>query len=139
MRTIEPGARYVTDVLPAVTVFGLGLALLVAPLTATVLAAADVSRAGVASGVNNAVARAAGLLAVAALPALAGISGQDYSDAVAFSAGFRTAMLVATGLLLSASVVAVIAIRDNRTADVPGAVPLRCCPVEAPPPARSPG
>ena len=139
MRTIEPGAHYVTDVLPAVTVFGLGLALLVAPLTATVLAAADVNRAGVASGVNNAVARAAGLIAVAALPALAGISGQDYSDAVAFSAGFRTAMLMATGLLLSASVVALIAIRNNRTAEEAGTVPLRSCPVEAPPPARSPG
>ena len=74
---------YVTDVLPAVTVFALGLSLLVAPLTATVLAAVDARHAGVASGVNNAVARAAGLLAVAALPVLAGISGDDYTDPVA--------------------------------------------------------
>ena len=63
------GRRYVADVLPAVTLFGLGLSATVAPLTATVLASADVRHAGVASGVNNAVARAAGLLAVAGLPA----------------------------------------------------------------------
>ena len=56
-------------------VFGLGLALMVAPLTATVLAAAPEDRAGIASGVNNAVARAGSLLAVAALPVAVGLSG----------------------------------------------------------------
>src|SRR5262249_18116735 len=65
---IGPNASYVADVLPTVLVFGLGLSAVVAPLTATVLASADVRHAGVASGVNNAVARAAGLLAVAGLP-----------------------------------------------------------------------
>ena len=65
---------------PAVTVFALGLSLLVAPLTATVLAAVDARHAGLASGVNNAVARAAGLIAVAALPVLAGITGNDYQS-----------------------------------------------------------
>ena len=61
--------------LPAVCVFGLGLSMVVAPLTATVLASADVRHAGVASGVNNAVARAAGLLAVAGLPLAVGLTG----------------------------------------------------------------
>ena len=61
-------------------VFGAGLALTVAPLTATVLDAAPDRFAGSASGVNNAVARAAGLLAVAIIPGLAGIAGADYSD-----------------------------------------------------------
>ena len=81
--------------LPAVTVFALGLALLVAPLTATVLAAVDIRHAGVASGVNNAVARAAALIAVAALPVLAGISGNQYMSPAAFDAGFRTALGIA--------------------------------------------
>ena len=56
------------NILPGVVIFGLGLALLVAPLTATVLAAAPDRNAGIASGINNAVARAGSLLAVAALP-----------------------------------------------------------------------
>ena len=71
---IGPGASYLTDVLPAVVLFGLGLSATVAPLTATVLATADVRHAGVASGVNNAVARAAGLLAVAGLPLAVGLT-----------------------------------------------------------------
>ena len=68
------------SVLPGMTVFALGLALLVSPLTASVLAAAPDRFAGVASGVNNAVARAGSLLAVAALPALVGLAGDDYLD-----------------------------------------------------------
>ena len=84
---VGPNASYLTDVLPGVTVFGLGLALIVAPLTTTVLAAAESGHAGIASGVNNAVARAAGLLAVAVLPLIAGISGDDYQHPEAFAAG----------------------------------------------------
>src|SRR5262249_57512338 len=84
---VGPGASYLTDVLPGVLVFGLGLAIAVAPLTATVLAAADEHRAGIASGVNNAVARAAGLLAVATLPLTAGLAGTDYRNVSAFQSG----------------------------------------------------
>ena len=109
---VGPDASYVRDVLPAVGVFGLGLATTVAPLTATVLAAAPTRHAGVASGVNNAVARAAGLLAVAALPVLAGISGDDYRDATAFAGGFRTAMLLCAGLLLLGGVLSALTISD---------------------------
>ena len=69
---VGAGSTYWTGILPGITVFGLGLTLLVAPLTATVLAAAPDRYAGVASGVNNAVARAGSLLAVAALPAVVG-------------------------------------------------------------------
>src|SRR4051794_35917976 len=79
MLRIGPGTSgiegWLLDVLPAVLVFGAGLALTVAPLTATVLDAAPDRFAGSASGVNNAVARAAGLLAVAVVPVLAGITG----------------------------------------------------------------
>ena len=87
LRGVGPGASWVGDVLPGVVVFGAGLALTVAPLTATVLASAPDRFVGAASGVNNAVARAAGLLSVAVIPGLAGIGGADYTDPAAFDAG----------------------------------------------------
>lgn len=108
---IGPDASWAGHVLPAVLVFGAGLALTVAPLTATVLAAAPDRHAGAASGINNAIARAAGLLTVAVVPGLAGIGGTDYADPVAFGAGFRTAMLIAVGLLVLAATVAFLAVR----------------------------
>jgi EmrB/QacA subfamily drug resistance transporter len=70
MLRIGPDASYLGDVLPAVLVFGLGLAAIVAPLTATVLDSVPESRAGVASGVNNGVSRVAGLMAIAVLGAV---------------------------------------------------------------------
>jgi EmrB/QacA subfamily drug resistance transporter len=66
---LDAGADYVTQLLPALLVFGLGLSMTVAPLTSTVLGAVDEKHAGVASGVNNAIARVAGLLAIAVLGA----------------------------------------------------------------------
>jgi EmrB/QacA subfamily drug resistance transporter len=82
MGRIGPGDTYVGGVLPSVLVLGSGLTLTVAPLTAAVLAAIDVHHAGVGSAINNAVARIAGLLAVAVIPAAAGITalGDDLSD-----------------------------------------------------------
>ena len=70
MLRIDAHLNYFTDLLPALLIFSLGLAATVAPLTATVLADADESNAGIASGVNNAIARIAGLLAVAAIGAV---------------------------------------------------------------------
>jgi EmrB/QacA subfamily drug resistance transporter len=70
MLRIDAHLKYVTDLLPALLIFSIGLAATVAPLTATVLADADESNAGIASGINNAIARVAGLLAVAALGAV---------------------------------------------------------------------
>jgi EmrB/QacA subfamily drug resistance transporter len=103
---------YVTDVLPAVVVFGLGLAATVAPLTATVLAAAPGDHAGVASAVNNDVARAAALIAVAVLPAAAGIAGHQYQHPAQFSAGFTTASLIAAALCVLGGLLAVATIRN---------------------------
>lgn len=100
MLRIGPGASYLTDVLPGVLVFGLGLCALVAPLTGAVLNSVSTDRAGIASGVNNAVARSSQLLAVAALPGLAGITGTDYTDPQVFSDGFHVAMLICMGLLV---------------------------------------
>ncbi len=95
---IGSGGSYLTEVFPAVAVFGVGLAITVAPLTSTVLAAAPTHVAGMASAVNNAVARAAALIAVAVLPAAAGLTGQVYRDPVRFSAGFSTAVLISGSL-----------------------------------------
>jgi hypothetical protein len=110
---VEPGSGFLRDVLPASLVSGVGLALLVAPLTATVLDAAPDHLAGVASGVNNAVARAAQLLAVAALPVAVGLSGDDYADPATFSAGFRTAMVVCAALLAAGGAIAWTTIRTD--------------------------
>jgi hypothetical protein len=111
MRRIGPDASYVLDVLPPVVVFGVGLVLTVAPLTATVLESAPDRFVGAASGVNNAVARAAGLLAVAVVPVAAGITGTDYTDPAAFAAGFGTALLITTALLVAGALVAWALIR----------------------------
>ncbi|MPZ87182.1 MAG: DHA2 family efflux MFS transporter permease subunit [Nitriliruptorales bacterium] len=113
MIRITAGAGYIATVLPAVTVFGIGLALTVAPLTTTVLAAAESRHAGVASGVNNAVARAAQLLAVAVLPVLAGITGDAYTNPEVFASGFRTAVLIAAGLLAGGGAVAWFTISND--------------------------
>jgi EmrB/QacA subfamily drug resistance transporter len=113
MSRIEIGDSYLGAVLPAVTVFGLGLSLVVAPVTATVLAAADPRQAGVASGVNNAVARTAGLAAVAVLPLVAGLSGSDYQDPQAIADGFEIGMLTCAALAASGGVLAFATIRSD--------------------------
>jgi EmrB/QacA subfamily drug resistance transporter len=102
---------YWADVLPGMTLFGLGLALMVAPLTATVLAAASDEHAGIASGVNNAVARAGSLLAVAALPLVVGLGGEDYADPVAFDAAYHSAIEICAVLLVLGGALSWLTIR----------------------------
>ncbi len=109
---IDADASYWIDVLPGMTIFALGLSLLVAPLTSTVLAAAPDRNAGIASGINNAVARAGSLLAVAALPAVVGLSGTDYEDPVAFDAGYEMAMWISVVMLVGGGIVAGVFIRN---------------------------
>jgi len=97
---LSPHASYLRDVLPGVVIFGLGLSLTVAPLTATALGAVDARHAGLASAVNNVVARAAGLLAVAVLPLAAGLGQGDLRDPVALAPTFQVAMRICASLLL---------------------------------------
>jgi EmrB/QacA subfamily drug resistance transporter len=128
LTTIEPGDGYVTGVLPAVVVFGLGLTLVVAPVTATALAAADARHAGIASGINNAVARVGGLLAVAVLPLLAGLTGDSFYDPDQMTDGFHVAMGVCAALAALGGLLAWLTISDEVLEAVPtagGEVPDR--------------
>lgn len=105
MARIGSGSTYLVDVLPPVVIFGLGMSLVVAPLTTTVMGSVAERHAGLASAVNNAVARAGGLVAVAVLPVVAGLTGDAYLDAQVFSAGYRTAMLIAGGMSVVAGLI----------------------------------
>jgi EmrB/QacA subfamily drug resistance transporter len=101
---------YWVDILPALLVFSLGLSLTVAPLTTTVLADAGPGDAGVASGVNNAVARIAGLLAIAILGILAAGGGDHLTVH-----GFHATMGAVAGLLVCGGLIGAIGIRNPHT------------------------
>ncbi len=106
-------ASYVVHVLPGMLLFAVGLTMLVSPLTTAVLAAAPDRHAGVASGINNALARAGSLLAVAALPAIVGLQGSDYQDPAVLTDGFRTGQLLCAALLTVGGVVSWFGLRDT--------------------------
>ncbi len=129
---VGPDASYVADVLPAVLVFGLGLAVTVAPLNVTVLGAAGEERAGIASAINNAVARVGALLAVAVIPLAAGISGDDYLVPEAFDEGFQTGLWICAAACAAGGVLALATIRRPEAAPRAPA-PAHCC-ISGPPP-----
>jgi EmrB/QacA subfamily drug resistance transporter len=110
---IHPGASYVSAVLPGVLVFGLGMAITIAPLTATVMGAAPPGDVGVASAINNDLARTAALFAVAVLPALAGITAAAYKSPAALSRGFHHAALIAAVLCALGGLLAGVLIRND--------------------------
>jgi EmrB/QacA subfamily drug resistance transporter len=112
---------YWLDVLPAVLVFGFGLAINVAPLTSTAMSAVPAEHSGVASAVNNDVARAAGLIAVAVLPVAAGITGDTYLHPDALAHGFRNALVIAAIACVIGGLLAAATIRNPpRRAAFPG-------------------
>jgi EmrB/QacA subfamily drug resistance transporter len=113
---LGPGASYLLDVLPGVVTFGIGMSITVAPLTAAVLAAIEDRRAGVASAINNAVSRIAGLLAVALMPLAAGMAGSGAGDAL--EEGFARVMWIAAGLCLAGAVVAFATVSEPMRVEV---------------------
>lgn len=115
-------SSYWSDILPGLAVFGAGLVLLVAPLTSTVLGAAPDRNAGIASGINNAVARAGSLVAVSALPAVVGLSGADYTSRVSFDRGYEHAMWICAVLLALGGVASWLLIRNPARITVAGQV-----------------
>src|SRR5471030_1093168 len=104
---LEPGFSYWTRLLPPLVVFAVGLSMIVAPLTATVLADADEHDAGIASGVNNAVVRVASLLGIAVVGAL--VAGSANSLDVT---GYHRSVLVTAALVASGGVVGLAGIRN---------------------------
>lgn len=111
---IDRDPSFWLDVMGGGVVFGIGLTILVAPLTTSVLASAPAEQTGIASGINNAVARTAGLLAIAAIPPIAGITGSDFADPDVFGPGFRAGTLICAGMLVVAGILAAVLIRTPR-------------------------
>jgi EmrB/QacA subfamily drug resistance transporter len=108
---VTPGAWYLTDVLPTVALIGIGISLITPAISTTVLGAVPGERAGIASAVNNGVARTAGLVAVAALPVIAGLPQDVTEDPTALNRGFVISMLVCAGLFLAGGVTAWCGVR----------------------------
>jgi EmrB/QacA subfamily drug resistance transporter len=103
---------YWTQVFPAILVFSIGLAITVAPLTSTAMSAAPAEHSGIASAVNNTVARAAGLFAVAVLPLAAGLTGAAALSPTELADGFRTAVYIAGATCAAGGLLAVLTIRN---------------------------
>jgi MFS family permease len=132
---IPAGTSYLTGTFPAVVVLALGLAATVAPLTATALNSVSDVHAGMASAVNNDVARLGSLIAVAVLPALGGITGSSYLHPHALAHGFERAVVIAGSWCVVGGVVAALGIRNPVRAPRPatGDPGVRYCALEASP------
>jgi EmrB/QacA subfamily drug resistance transporter len=130
---IDSDVSYVVDVLVPTTVFGAGLTLMVTPLTATVLAAVPDEVVGLASGVNNAVARTAGLLAVASVPLVGGLGGRGLTDPSQVVSGFGTLMWSCVGLLVAGATLAWLGVPAKQRQDVVSHPPEYHCSTAAPP------
>jgi EmrB/QacA subfamily drug resistance transporter len=134
-------AGYWTAVFPVAGLFGLGLASLLPPLTATAMNSAPDSQAGLASGVNNAVARVAGLLWIAALPPITGLTGAVYTHPAQFRSSFaQISWICAAAFACAAALAATLITRPGRPPPAPRPaliqtpVPHLACPVAYGPP-----
>jgi MFS family permease len=116
---IHGNGDYLTQVLPAVVVFALGTTVMVAPLTMTAMSAAPAEHSGIASAVNNGVARTASLIAVAVLPVVGGITGDAYNDPATLLRGFHLAVLISAVAAVAGGMLAGAAIRDPSPEQTP--------------------
>jgi MFS family permease len=141
MAMLDDSSRYPTSILPMVVGFGGGLTLIVAPVTATVLAAVDSGHVGIASAINNAVARIANLLAVAILPLVAGLTHEDFVDPAKMTDGFQLSMVICAALAALGGAIAwltispqVLAVEAEPGGDTPAALGTDySCAVNGPP------
>jgi len=108
---VDTQTSYLVDVIVPTIAFGIGLATMVTPLTATALAAVPDHRAGIASGVNNAVARIGGLLAIAVLPVVTAIGPDGFDDATTLRPAYVMAMWICAGLLAAGGLLAAALVR----------------------------
>lgn len=133
---VEPGRGYVVAVLPGILVFAVGLTLTVAPLTTTALGSVETHLAGIASGVNNAVARTGSLVAVAAIPLIAGFAPGDDVGGTDLVDGFRRLLVACAAVAAAAAVVSATLIRRLPGVELAAAAepsPPFHCPVSQPP------
>jgi Na+/melibiose symporter-like transporter len=114
LATVGPGASYVPAILPAALVHGLGLGLMVTPLTAAVLAAVDDGDLGEASAINDASARVGALVAIGLLPVLLGAGGGT-DLAGALDGGYGHAMIAIALVSVAAAVATAILVSDRPT------------------------
>jgi EmrB/QacA subfamily drug resistance transporter len=132
MRSIRADSDYLTGILPSMMVFSFGLVLIVAPVTATALSTAPSEDAGVASAVNNAVSRTGQMLAVAVLPAIAGLTGDEYENPAAILSAFDVSMVVTAAMSIGGAAIAWLMIPDNIFRDDEPESPMNC-PIEGTP------
>ena len=123
LSAVEAGDGYAAAILPGALLWGLGLGLTVAPLTAAVLAAVSDEDLGEASAVNDAASRVGALLLVALVPVLVGVGSDDLGAALAD--GYRPAMLVMCGLTLAAAVLTALFVSDRPAGPLPVLPPPR--------------
>jgi Na+/melibiose symporter-like transporter len=151
MARIHPGDNYFAAVLPSLVIFGIGLAALITPITATVLASVDARQSGIASAVNNAVSRLGQMIAVAVLPLAAGLSGANFANPAKMAAGFPLAITIAAGVSFAAALLAWTTISDDVLSRLPPSLQRHCAvagtplaapsnpqPGSRPPPANKP-
>jgi EmrB/QacA subfamily drug resistance transporter len=123
---VEPGRTYVESVLPGILVFAAGLTLTVAPLTTTALSSVPANLAGVASGVNNAVARTGSLVAVAAIPVVAGFAAGAAIDDETLLDGYWRVLWAGAGVAVAAAIVAAVWVRTIEPESATGPAPFHC-------------